>query len=281
MDEYVIDKIISSGASLRVYRATTPDGTFVALKFLQKDYIFNDNALDQVDMEEEVLRTVIHPGLPKHLGRGMHRGIPYLVQEYISHRSLERFAPFSAGYYPTLFVARAMYAVCDVLSALHERGITQRDIKPNNVLVAGHHGARRFVLIDFGSAQFVGRTRGKGARIGTLAGTPMFMAPEIARQECATAESDIFNVGATIHQLCIDREGPYGVNPDTLATPEMLDYILGLVRCGKVRPPRFSVYPNGLQEVVIKATHPDPAQRYPSAQALKEALYPFTLKYPT
>lgn len=280
---YTIEDCIGEGIIMRVYTARDKDGNYVVVKFVCEEYVLNYDVFDMVLMEEDVLTAVNHPHLPKHIARGVHHGIPYLVQEYCAGRNLRQYPKkqrFALGLYPPLFVARMAYMLCDALTALHTRGIVHRDIKPHNILVSGTHGARHVTLIDFGGAQFVGRKK-RSDRSRNLAGTPIYMSPETARREPGTPQSDIFSTGATIYQLCYDVKGPYQIDPDLAVTPENLEMVLAPIRRGEVCPPRFQIYPYGLRDVVIKATHPDPAQRYSSAQDLKQALYPFTLKYPT
>jgi serine/threonine-protein kinase len=275
INSFTIERFLASGVTFRVYVAKTIDGQCVVLKFFRKQYLFNPDALDQLEMEEEVLSAVTHPNLPKHLGRGVHNHIPYLVQEYISTDTLETSGRLSPGSYPVSLVATIMSDVCDALAALHEQNIIHRDVKPGNILVVERDGIQRGVLADFGSSFFGGRTKGRGERVARLAGAPLFMPPEIARRERATSRCDVFSAGATTCHLCCHADGPYqlAVKSDTDLTE-----LTERAKRGEVHPPPLQTNPNGLEEIVTRATQANPDNRYSSAQALKEALYPFTLK---
>lgn len=278
IDSFTIERLLASGVTLRVYVAKTVDGQRVVLKFLKKEYLFNPDALDQLEMEEEVLSAVTHPNLPKHLGRGVHNHFPYLVQEYISADTLETFGSLSPGGYPVSLVATIMSDVCDALTALHERNVIHRDVKPGNILIVERDGIQCGVLADFGSSFFGGRTKGRGERVAKLAGAPLFMPPEIARRERATPRSDVFSAGATIYHLCCHADGPYQLVVKLDA--DLVDLTERSKR-GEVYPPPLQTTLNGLEGIVTRATQANPDDRYSSAEAFKEALSPFALKHST
>jgi tetratricopeptide (TPR) repeat protein len=89
--------------------------------------------------------------------------------------------------------ARIMAAVAAGVAAAHARGITHRDIKPANILLTSRGEP---LLADFGLA--VQRDEQHTAR---PAGTPAYMAPELARREPATPLADVFSLGATLRAL--------------------------------------------------------------------------------
>ena len=92
------------------------------------------------------------------------------------------------------------------LSSIHVAGVVHRDIKPPNLFLAG---AGEAMVGDFGIA-----VDPHGSARGELAGTPMFLAPELWAGEPATARSDLYSAAATLHLLW-QREAPF-VAPDPL-----------------------------------------------------------------
>ncbi len=276
IDGYTIIEPLGSGACIETYLAKK-DQNLVALKFLKREYISNWNAWDLLDMEADVLTAVEHPRLPLHFGRGSYHGAPYLIQQYIPGQTLDiyRTRMSEDGYCPELFVARAMISVCESLMALEKYGIVHRDVKPHNIIISGTHGKRAVTLIDFGAAQFRGRTSGRGERVGIRVGTPIYLAPEVARGEPATSLSDIFSVGATIYTLCFHAWGPYQLDPKSCVTTENRKQIMS----GNVHLP-FTAFPgdHALHDIVVRATQPDPEKRFPSLISLRDALLPLTVK---
>ena len=79
-----------------------------------------------------------------------------------------------------------MIALCDAVEAVHRAGLVHRDIKAQNVMLSD---AGRVVLMDFGAG---GDARHAGL---DMAGTPLYLAPEVARGEPATVQSDVYSLG--------------------------------------------------------------------------------------
>lgn len=109
---------------------------------------------------------------------------------------------------------RAIYLLLQVLDSLqeaHEAGIVHRDIKPANIIVCRYGNAVDFVkVVDFGLAR-----RRDDARLteqDVVAGTPAYLAPELARSRCEpSASSDLYAVGCVAFWLLTGRtvfEGP-------------------------------------------------------------------------
>jgi transcriptional regulator with GAF, ATPase, and Fis domain/tetratricopeptide (TPR) repeat protein len=169
------------------------DGDEVALKLLEAD------ELEQHFWAElEVLRGIHHPCLPdvRALGRlelgGSRRA--YYVADYIEGGSLRE-------HVARVGPRRALLALRDALSGLsllHRLGVRHGDVKPDNVLVRADG---RGVLIDLGCAAPL------GARSDTPSGTLAYMAPELARGECADARTDLYAVGIMLRELFADVVG--------------------------------------------------------------------------
>ena len=87
--------------------------------------------------------------------------------------------------------------LADALAAAHAAGIIHRDIKPANVLIAP---GGRLLLADFGVARLETEDS-LVTKTGALLGTPAYMSPEQASGDTATAQSDLYSLGATLYQL--------------------------------------------------------------------------------
>lgn len=117
---------------------------------------------------------------------------PWIVMELIEAPTLEQhikqFGPMRVDE-----VAGIARQLVDALDEAHAAGVLHRDIKPSNVLLA----PGRVVLTDFGLAV----TNGSSTltKAGTFVGSPAYVAPEVARGEKATPESDLWSLGATIY----------------------------------------------------------------------------------
>ncbi|GLZ30425.1 serine/threonine protein kinase [Lentzea sp. NBRC 105346] len=132
-----------------------------------------------------------------------HDDASWLVMEYLPSRSLSAVIAEDGPVSPEE-AARIGGHVASALAAAHDAGIVHRDIKPGNVLI-GHDGTVK--ITDFG----ISRATGDGTMTdtGTIAGTPAFLAPEIARGEQPDTASDVFSLGATLF-AAVEGTGPFG-----------------------------------------------------------------------
>ncbi len=170
--------------------------------------------------------------------------------------------------------------VCDALALAHSRGVVHCDVKPSNVMV-GDFG--QVYLMDWGVARLVdtpeldllGPAEPVASWIGEpatrgVSGTPAFMAPEQARGEAVDARTDVFAMGALLFYL-LTRRAPYGAG-DPRATIEE-------ARAARCRAPAevapANRVPRALDRLVARAMAADPAERFPSVEALRVALQGF------
>src|SRR4029453_13033298 len=85
--------------------------------------------------------------------------------------------------------------ICHAVSAVHKAGLLHRDIKAHNVMLASNG---RAVLMDFGTGREFG---GASAAPNSLAGTPLYLAPELLRGANATVQSDIYSLGVLLYRM--------------------------------------------------------------------------------
>ncbi len=180
----------------------------VAIKHMQS---LSDADLARFEREAEITALLEHPGIvPIHdAGRGPD-GLPYYVMRRIDGEPLEKVVakkPFAER------IARVpnMLAACDAVGFAHSRGVIHRDLKPANILI-GPFGET--LVIDWGLARLISEdhapttTRNSDAqltRVGSVAGTPGFMAPEQARGETLDTRADVYALGATLFYVLADR----------------------------------------------------------------------------
>jgi eukaryotic-like serine/threonine-protein kinase len=138
-------------------------------------------------------------------------GQPWLVMEFVDAPSLAALMRDSGPLEPRR-VARIGAQVADALAAAHDAGIVHRDVKPANVLVTGNGTAK---ITDFGISRAVGDVTVTST--GFLAGTPAYLAPEIARGEDSSPSSDVFALGSTLY-AAVEGAPPFGEGENPLAT---------------------------------------------------------------
>jgi hypothetical protein len=243
----------------------------VAVKRLRDERV-GPEAEAQLLSEALVTGALEHPNIvPVHTLGQDDQGRPLLVMKQIEG------TPWSAllrPLYPEDAPADAreierhigiLMQVCQALDFAHARGVVHRDIKPDNVMV-GSFG--EVYVLDWGIAVSArGGDQGLPAPAsGLLVGTPAYMAPEMAAaDDHVDARTDVYLLGATLHELITGRP------------PHQADGVFAtLTLAFESAPIEYPEHvPAELAEICNRATHRDPAQRYASAQAVRDALAEF------
>jgi eukaryotic-like serine/threonine-protein kinase len=180
----------------------------------------------------------------------VHEDRPWLVMEYLPSDSLATVVRAKGPLLPVQ-VAAIGRDVADGLAAAHVAGVVHRDVKPGNVLI-GTDG--RVKLTDFGVSRAVDDVQ--LTRTGLIAGTPAFLAPEIAQGRTPTAASDVFALGATLY-AAVEGVPPFGLDDNAYA-------LLHKVATEAPNPPKHA---GPLTPVLMRLLAVDPAARPSAAQA--------------
>lgn len=221
----------------------------VALKLLPTHASGGDAAA--ILREGRLLARVRHPNVVTIHGAdllGEHAG---LWMELVRGRTLEALLQDGETFTPS-DVARIGVDLARALHAVHEAGLLHRDVKAQNVM---REDNGRIVLMDFGSGLRFDEQH------GSVAGTPLYLAPEVFRGQPASLQSDVYSLGALLFHL-LTRSFP--VQAGTLddlrraheAGPQADRLALG------------SGVPPALARVVARAIDPRPEARYPNAAAM-------------
>nr|MDQ3825202.1 protein kinase [Actinomycetota bacterium] len=203
-----------------------------------------DEARARALREARIAARLQHPNAIVVYDVAEHDGEPCLVMEYLPSRSLA--AVLGERYcLPVPEVASIGRQIASALAAAHAAQIVHRDVKPGNILIADDGTAK---ITDFGVSRAVGDVT--VTQTGMMAGTPAFLAPEVARGQLPTPASDVFSLGATLY-AALEGQGPFGDSDNPLA-------LLHAVANGQVVPPRQA---GALSAVLMKLLAPDPAAR--------------------
>jgi serine/threonine-protein kinase len=202
-------------------------------------------------------------------------GEPFMVMEYLEGRDLNQVAR-AIGPFPVDAALRVAAQVCLGLSKAHQAGIVHRDIKPANLYVAQADGVERIMkILDFGIARvkmphenIAGDVTSDLTRTGTMLGSPHYMAPEQARGlKTVDARADVWSLGVVLYKLLSGR------TPHDQGEGGMGDLLITL--CCVPPPPlqeRAPWVPPEVASIVHRALQIDPTKRYPTIQAMLEAI---------
>lgn len=245
-------------------------GQAVAIKTLLPEIAVSEQALRRFMREIDVAAALQHPNIVKFLDRGTHNGAVYLVTEFVEGADAAKLADARGGRLP---YAEAMLTITQALDALayaHAEGYIHRDIKDQNILVSGTWPNLTAKLTDFGLAKSFTQSGMSGITMaGEMAGTFAYMPPEQIRDfRDVRPTSDIYAMGMTAYslltgQLALDISARAGV-PETVKA--IFDKpIIPLRR-------RVPEIPAQAAEIIERALAKDPAQRWQSAAAMRNAL---------
>jgi serine/threonine-protein kinase len=230
----------------------------VAVKVLRPDLAATLGP-DRFLREIEVAAQLRHPHILPLYDSGEADGFLYYVMPYEEGQSL-REKLSKEGELPVPEAVRLLKDVVDALAHAHERKVVHRDIKPDNVLLSGHHA----LVTDFGVAKAVSEATGreKLTTAGVALGTPTYMAPEQAAADPQVDHrADIYAVGALAYELLTGRPPFVGTTPQMVLAAHI----------GEVPEPvtkHRPAVPPALEQLVMKCLEKKAADRWQSAQEL-------------
>jgi serine/threonine protein kinase len=200
--------------------------------------------------EANMVGRLQHPNILPIYDAGEHDNRYYVVMEHVQGaRTLARFCD-GDNLLRMTDLLEVMFKCAKALHYAHNRGVVHRDIKPSNIMLTPDRDVR---IIDFGIALY--DTGGEISQIEGIAGSPSYMSPEQVRSASITSRSDLYSLGVVMYEL-LTGQRPFRAN--NLA--KLLHLIV-------YRPPQplhmlRDEIPEALEEVVMRAMHKDPDQRY-------------------
>ena len=200
---------LGKGGMGEVYRAKdTKLGREVAIKVLPQGVATDAARLSRFEREVKAVAALSHPNILAIHEFGKEDTTVFAVMELLEGQTLgQRLAnaplPQSKAVEIAIQVARA-------LAAAHDKGIVHRDLKPDNIWITAEGQVK---VLDFGLASSHGDPRGSEAETtthatdpGTVLGTAAYMSPEQARGKTVDTRSDIFSLGAVLHEMLTGRQ---------------------------------------------------------------------------
>jgi serine/threonine-protein kinase len=280
---YLIKQLLGEGGMGAVYLAEhTHMKKRVALKLLHPEMVENAEVSARFEREALASAHIEHPNVAAATDFGKtDDGSFFLVLEYIEGTSLRD--ALEAGPFSPQRALRITRQIALALERAHDAGIVHRDLKPENVMLVKKDDEPDFVkVLDFGIAKLlegaasaseeIAKRNGGAAnqpltRLGTILGTPEYMAPEQALGEAVTPAADLYGVGVMLYEMLTGKH-PFDV-PDRMA---MLSFhIVAPVPLMQDRAPAVDV-PPVVEAVVRCLLEKDSKKRYANARALIDAI---------
>ena len=274
LGRYEITGRIATGGMATVYLARLEaTGGFArefALKVVHPHLVAEAGFRGRFHQEARLASRVRHQNVVATIDAGEDKGYCFLVLELIEGATLRQLMAHRERAFAAIEAAHMIAEVARGLHALHtatdEQGrplnIVHRDLSTHNVML---DQSGRAVLIDLGLAKT--DQNPNMTQVGVLCGKLPYMSPEQARLEALDARSDVFALGTVIYELCTSTV-PFG-DTHTTATLERLQ------RCDAAEISaglRRAAVPPWLEQIILTCLRPNPADRFPTALDLAEAL---------
>ena len=250
-----------------VYRARDMRlGREAAVKILPAALARDRDRMARFEAEARAASALNHPNIVTIYDVGEAGGVAWIGMELVEGDTLRDLLGQAA-----LSPRRAMTLgaqIADGLARAHEVGIVHRDLKPGNILVTRQG---RVKIVDFGLARVANAdgfassqapTAAERTRPGTVLGTVGYMAPEQVRGQPADARTDIFALGAVLHEMLTGRRAFQGSTPAEIMTAILRE-----------DPPDLPAgSPPGLERIVRRCLEKNAESRFQSSRDLGFAL---------
>jgi len=245
-------------------------GETVAIKTLLPEVAVSDQALRRFMREIDVAAALQHPHIVRFIDRGTNKGVVYLVTEFVEGADAAKLADSRGGRLPYQEAVKIISQSLDALEYAHSQGYIHRDIKDQNILVSGAWPDYQSKLTDFGLAKSFTQTGMSGVTMaGDVAGTFAYMPPEQIRDfRNVRPISDIYAMGMTAYSLLTGA-----IALDISPRANVAETVKAIFE-KPIIPLRHRVpeIPDSVAHVIERAVAKDIAQRWPSAQAMRDAL---------
>lgn len=261
-DLYQVDREIGRGGDARVFLATDRAGRKVALKILHPEFL-ESVAAARFLREIRLVSRLNNPHIAQLLDSGEQDWFVYIAMSFIEGPSLREVL----GRGRRLSLSDTLRVGMDLLDALdhaHQLGIVHRDVKPENVVISRDRGA---VLLDFGIARAIVTSMSREiTRAGVTVGSSSYMSPEqINGDEKIDGRSDLYSLGCLLFE-CLTGRPPFVWRKEAVVLQLHLTEPAPDVR--DLRPD----VPASLANAIAKALAKTPADRWPSAGAMRQVL---------
>jgi serine/threonine-protein kinase len=227
----------------------------VAIKVLRTEMNTDAVSILRFEREAQAAAALAHPNIVEIYDVGDYKGHHYIVMEYVVGQTLKQVIK-SRGPLLNEEAVDIMKQMCSAIAEAHSRGIIHRDIKPQNVIVKADGSIK---ILDFGIATAKGAMQLTQAN--NVMGSVHYLAPELARGEPSSPQSDIYALGICLYEM-LAGDVPFKAEQAVqVALKHMRDPMPDIRTVN-------STVPQSIENIITRATAKLPAQRYRSCDEM-------------
>jgi eukaryotic-like serine/threonine-protein kinase len=234
---YTVERELGGGGMSRVFVAEELSlGRRVVVKVIAEE-LSGSVSVARFRREISLAARLQHPHIVPVLSAGEIDGLPYYTMPFVEGDSLR--ARLSHGELPIPEVISILRDVARALEYAHGRGVTHRDIKPDNVLLAGTSA----VVTDLGVAKAISDATAVGSltSVGIALGTPAYMAPEQAAADPATDHrADIYALGMMAYEMLAGHVPFAGRSAQAILAAHIAETPTTIATLRPATPPRLA-----------------------------------------
>lgn len=263
---YRVERLLATGGMGSIYAGIHPViSKRVAIKVLDRRLQQEDpTTLARFVLEARSVNQIGHHNIVDIFSIGeLDDGRAYLVMELLDglplHHLLRRLGCFEPGLLVPLY-----QQLCDALQAAHGKSFVHRDLKPDNIVVLRRPPHPFIKILDFGIAKLRHGSSGERTAVGTVLGTPEYMAPEQCRGDEVDGRADIYALGVMLYELVTGKKPFRDPNPMRVLAMQL--------RRDPEPPSKLKEIPAALETLILKAMAKAPQDRYASVAELLAAL---------
>ncbi|MGD0812699.1 MAG: protein kinase [Verrucomicrobiota bacterium] len=262
-ERFEITDLINRSGMASIFKANDlQTGLTVAIKVPLMQFESDPGTFSRFEREEEIGNLLHHPYVLRIFAvEPEKKSRPYIVMEYLQGQTLAALLR-EVHPLPEKDAVKIVSRICEALDYMHFHKIIHRDLKPQNIMICNDGSIR---IMDFGIAKSLKMRRLTFVGFSPSMGTPDYMAPEQVKGSRGDERTDIYALGAILYEMCtgttpFEGESPYAVMNARLTG----DPVAPRKTNPKLTP--------AVEEIILHAMERHPADRFPSAAAMKAEL---------
>lgn len=251
-NRYEVIQHIGQGGMADVFLAVdTILNRQVAVKIMRGELCTDEVSVLRFEREAQAATSLNHPNIVEVYDVGEYKGHHFIVMEYVPGKTLKQVIK-DRGALTKEETVDIMKQLVSATAEAHKRGIIHRDIKPQNVIVKADGSIK---MVDFGIALAKGSMQLTQAN--NVMGSVHYLAPELARGNAATVQSDIYALGIVMYEM-LSGDVPY--KADNAVQVALMHMRNEMPSIRNINPE----IPQSIDNCIIRATAKNPAMRYRS-----------------